>query len=182
MNLINRDLDQEEYDHVIKVVFIGDSGVGKTNILSRFCRNEFMADSKSTIGVEFASKILQVEGRKIKVQIWDTAGQERFKSITNTYYYRAQGAFVVYDITKNISFENVDKWIEQLRQYAGAEVSVILVGNKSDLKSLRAVTKQDGVEKANLLGDIGFLETSALNNTNIDEAFKLLVTSNYFSF
>jgi small GTP-binding protein len=174
---MTKEIEEEEYDHVIKVVFIGDSGVGKTNILSRYCNNEFLPNSKTTIGVEFASKILNIDGRKIKTQIWDTAGQERFKSITNTYYYRSQGAFVVYDITKKTSFENVDKWVNQLRQSAGPEVSIILVGNKTDLNSLRAVSKKETIEKANLLGDLEFVETSAMSNINIKEAFEKLVTS-----
>jgi Ras-related protein Rab-11A len=168
----------EDFDHIVKVVFIGDSGVGKTNLLSRFCKDEFMLNSQSTVGVEFASKIIETENnKKVKIQIWDTAGQERFKSVTNTYYYRSQGALVVFDITKNSSFENVDKWVGQLRQYAGKEVVVILVGNKSDLKNLRAVTKEEALEKAAVLGNLDYVETSALNNSHITETFNLLVNS-----
>ena len=171
----------DNFDHVIKVVFIGDSGVGKTNILSRFCRDEFMVNCQSTIGVEFASKTIILENEKIiKIQIWDTAGQERYKSVTNTYYYRSQGAFVVFDITKSSSFNSVDKWVSQLRVLVGPEVVIILVGNKSDLKSLRAVTKEEALEKASLLGNMEYMETSALNNTHINETFHLLVTSTIF--
>jgi Ras-related protein Rab-11A len=168
----------EDFDHVIKVVFIGDSAVGKTNILSRFCRDEYIHNSQSTVGVEFASKLIETEkGKKIKVQIWDTAGQERFKSITNTYYYRSQGALVVFDITKYSSFENVDRWVNQLRQFAGNEVVIILVGNKSDLKSTRSVNKNEALEKAASLGGLEYIETSALNNSQITETFTILVNS-----
>lgn len=176
MNFADQD-NSEEVDYVIKVVFIGDSSVGKTNILSRFCKDEFMMNSQSTIGVEFASKTINVEDKNIKVQIWDTAGQERFKSITNTYYYRAQGALVVFDMTKYSSFESVDKWISEIKQYAGKDVVIILVGNKSDLKQVRVVTSEEAKAKAEELGNIMYIETSALNNTHINETFKMLVTS-----
>jgi Ras-related protein Rab-11A len=168
----------ENFDHVIKVVFIGDSGVGKTNILSRFCRDEFMLNSQSTIGVEFASKTISLEnGKIIKTQIWDTAGQERYKSVTNTYYYRSQGALVVFDITKPSTFKSVDRWVSQLREYAGNEVVIVLVGNKTDLKSLRAVSKDEALEKAVALGDLDYIETSALNNCHINDTFNILVSS-----
>ena len=177
MNFSNNE-KMENFDHVIKVVFIGDSGVGKTNILSRFCKDEFMVNSQSTIGVEFASKTLLLKnGKIIKTQIWDTAGQERYKSVTNTYYYRSQGALVVFDITKASTFRSVDRWVSQLREYAGSEVVIVLVGNKSDLKSLRAVSKEEALEKAAALGSIDYIETSALNNSHISETFNLLVNS-----
>lgn len=89
------------YDYLFKVVLIGDSGVGKSNLLSRFTRNEFMLESKSTIGVEFATRSIQVDGKTIKAQIWDTAGQERYRAITSAYYRGAVGALLVYDITKS---------------------------------------------------------------------------------
>jgi Ras-related protein Rab-11A len=168
----------EEFDHVIKVVLIGDSSVGKTNILSRFCRDEYIHNSQSTVGVEFASKVIEIEnGKKIKLQIWDTAGQERFKSITNTYYYRSQGALIVFDIFKYSSFESVDRWVSQVRQYAGDDVIAILVGNKSDLKNSRAVSKDEALEKATALGHLDYIETSALNNSHISETFTMLANS-----
>jgi small GTP-binding protein len=167
----------EDHDFVVKVVLIGDSAVGKTNILSRFCKDEFSVNSHSTVGVEFASKIMMVSEKKVKVQIWDTAGQERFKAITNTYYYRAKGAVVVFDITKFSSFQNVDKWVEDLRQVTGKEIVIVLVGNKSDLKLNRAVTKEEALEKAKILGGLPYLETSALNNTHITETFTTLIQS-----
>ncbi|KAK8601630.1 hypothetical protein V6N12_051459 [Hibiscus sabdariffa] len=98
-----------EYDYLFKIVLIGDSGVGKSNILSRFTRNEFCLESKSTIGVEFATRTLQVEGKTVKAQIWDTAGQERYRAITSAYYRGAVGALIVYDITKRQSFDNVQR-------------------------------------------------------------------------
>ena len=105
----------EDYDYLFKVVLIGDSGVGKSNLLSRFTQNQFNIESKSTIGVEFATKTIVTEGKTIKAQIWDTAGQERYRAITSAYYRGAVGALVVYDITKDISFENVEKWLAEVR-------------------------------------------------------------------
>jgi Ras-related protein Rab-11A len=179
MNFSTNDkMENFDHDHVIKVVFIGDSGVGKTNILSRYCRDEFMLNSQSTIGVEFASKTISLDnGKIIKTQIWDTAGQERYKSVTNTYYYRSQGALVVFDITKPSSFKSVDRWVSQLREFAGNDVVIVIVGNKSDLRSLRAITKEEALEKASALGDLDYIETSALSNCFINDTFNILVKS-----
>ncbi|KAK9162036.1 hypothetical protein Syun_002938 [Stephania yunnanensis] len=133
----------EEYDYLFKVVLIGDSGVGKSNLLSRFTRNEFCLESKSTIGVEFATRTLQVEGKTIKAQIWDTAGQERYRAITSAYYRGALGALLVYDVTKPTTFENVSRWLKELRDHADSNIVIMLIGNKTDLKHLRAVATED---------------------------------------
>ncbi|CAO2641653.1 Ras-related protein Rab-11B [Lemmus lemmus] len=121
------------------VVLIGDSGVGKSNLLSRFTRNEFNLESKSTIGVEFATRSIQVDGKTIKAQIWDTAGQERYRAITSAYYRGAVGALLVYDIAKHLTYENVERWLKELRDHADSNIVIMLVGNKSDLRHLRAV-------------------------------------------
>lgn len=121
------------------MVLIGDSGVGKSNLLSRFTRNEFNLDSKSTIGVEFATRSIQVDSKTIKAQIWDTAGQERYRAITSAYYRGAVGALLVYDISKHQTYENVTRWLKELRDHADANIVIMLVGNKSDLRHLRAV-------------------------------------------
>merc|ERR1712130_254203 len=127
----------DEYDYLFKVVLIGDSGVGKSNLLSRFTRNEFNLDSKSTIGVEFATRSIQVDNKTIKAQIWDTAGQERYRAITSAYYRGAVGALLVYDISKQVTFENVERWLNELRDHADNNIVIMLVGNKSYLKHLR---------------------------------------------
>uniref|UniRef100_A0A8C9T8D0 Ras-related protein Rab-25 n=1 Tax=Scleropages formosus TaxID=113540 RepID=A0A8C9T8D0_SCLFO len=121
------------------LVLIGDSGVGKSNLLSRFTRNEFNLESKSTIGVEFATRSIQVDGKTIKAQIWDTAGQERYRAITSAYYRGAVGALLVYDIAKHLTYENVERWLKELRDHADNNIVIMLVGNKSDLRHLRAV-------------------------------------------
>lgn len=126
-----------------KVVLIGDSGVGKSNLLSRFTRNEFNLDSKSTIGVEFATRSIQVDSKTIKAQIWDTAGQERYRAITSAYYRGAVGALLVYDISKHQTYENVTRWLKELRDHADSNIVIMLVGNKSDLRHLRAVPTEE---------------------------------------
>ncbi|KAA8545450.1 hypothetical protein F0562_020234 [Nyssa sinensis] len=140
----------EEYDYLFKVVLIGDSGVGKSNLLSRFTRNEFCLESKSTIGVEFATRTLQVEGRTVKAQIWDTAGQERYRAITSAYYRGALGALLVYDVTKPTTFENVS----------------------------RAVATEDAQSFAEKEG-LSFIETSALEATNVEKSFQTILSEIY---
>jgi Ras-related protein Rab-11A len=100
---------QTDYDMIFKLVIIGDSGVGKSNLLSRYLRDEFNIDTKSTVGVEFGTQKLEIQNYRVKVQIWDTAGQERYKAITSAYYKGAKGALLVYDITRKETFENIDK-------------------------------------------------------------------------
>ena len=121
------------------VVLVGDSGVGKSNLLSRFTRNEFSLETKSTIGVEFATRSIQVGGKTIKAQIWDTAGQERYRAITSAYYRGAVGALLCYDIAKSVTYKNVKRWLTELRENAAENIVIMLVGNKSDLKHLREV-------------------------------------------
>ncbi|KOB76527.1 Ras-related GTP-binding protein Rab11 [Operophtera brumata] len=133
---------EDEYDYLFKVVLIGDSGVGKSSLLSRFTRNEFNLESKSTIGVEFATRSIEVDGKTIKAQIWDTAGQERYRAITSAYYRGAVGALLVYDIAKHLSYENVERWLRELRDHADQNILIMLVGNKSDLRHLRIVSQK----------------------------------------
>lgn len=166
---------EEEYDFLFKVVLIGDSGVGKSNLLSRFTRNEFNLESKSTIGVEFATKSIQVETKTIKAQIWDTAGQERYRAITSAYYRGAVGALLVYDISKHVTFENVERWLKELRDHAEPNIVVMLVGNKSDLRHRRAVTTEEAMGFAET-NNLAFIETSALDATGVEEAFRQILT------
>ncbi|RWV93934.1 hypothetical protein BHE74_00047516 [Ensete ventricosum] len=169
---------EDEFDYLFKVVLIGDSGVGKSNLLSRFTRNHFSLDSKSTIGVEFATRTLQVEGRMVKAQIWDTAGQERYRAITSAYYRGALGAFLVYDVTKPKSFENANRWLKELRDHADSNIVIMLVGNKTDLKHLRAITSEDAQSFAEKEG-VSFLETSALEAINVEKAFQIILAEIY---
>ena len=166
--------EEESFDLIYKLILIGDSGVGKTNILSKYVNNEFSFATQSTVGVEFGSKIIKKGEKTIKLQIWDTAGQERYKSITSAYYKGSKGAFIVYDITRKATFENVDKWIDELKEKGSDNILIMLVGNKSDLEDKREV-QTDEVAKKTRQYKIAFCETSALNGTNIEHAFDSLV-------
>ncbi|KAL6175675.1 hypothetical protein ACLB2K_052314 [Fragaria x ananassa] len=160
----------EDCDYLFKAVLIGDSGVGKSNLLSRFSKDEFRLDSKPTIGVEFAYRNIKVGDKLVKAQIWDTAGQERFRAITSSYYRGALGSILVYDITRRKSFDNVDKWLRELREYGNSDMVIVLVGNKSDLSHSREVTEEEGKNFAEAEG-ICFMETSALENVNVERLF-----------
>jgi Ras-related protein Rab-11A len=171
-------MGDDEYDYLFKTVLIGDSAVGKSNLLSRFVQDTFSLDAKSTIGVEFAAKTIETEGKRIKAQIWDTAGQERYRAITNAYYRGALGALLVYDITNHASFESCEKWLRELREHADSKIIVMLVGNKSDLKHLRKVDKDEAMSFAEK-HDLAFIETSALDCTGVEIAFHRILTEIY---
>ncbi|ERM95259.1 ras-related protein Rab11A [Amborella trichopoda] len=165
----------QKIDYVFKVVLIGDSAVGKSQILARFARNEFSLDSKATIGVEFQTRTLVIQHKTVKAQIWDTAGQERYRAVTSAYYRGAVGAMLVYDITKRQSFDHVPRWLEELRGHADKNIVIILIGNKSDLEDQRVVPAEDAREFAQKEG-LFFLETSALESTNVETAFLTVLT------
>ncbi|KAJ8479748.1 hypothetical protein OPV22_023475 [Ensete ventricosum] len=168
----------EDYDYLFKVVLIGDSGVGKTNLLSRFARNEFSSESKSTIGVEFATRTIRVDEKLVKAQIWDTAGQERYRAITSAYYRGAAGALVVYDVTRHITFENVERWLKELRNHTDGNIVIMLLGNKADLRHIRAVSVEDAQAFAQQEKAF-FMETSALESMNVENAFTEVLTQIY---
>ncbi|KAJ9670148.1 hypothetical protein PVL29_026602 [Vitis rotundifolia] len=165
----------QKIDYVFKVVLIGDSAVGKSQILARFARNEFSLDSKATIGVEFQTRTLVIQHKSVKAQIWDTAGQERYRAVTSAYYRGAVGAMLVYDITKRQSFDHIPRWLEELRGHADKNIVIILIGNKTDLEEQRAVPTEDAKEFAEKEG-LFFLETSALEATNVENAFLTVLT------
>ena len=170
------DDDANNYELLYKIIIVGDTCVGKYNILSRYLKDEFRDDSKSTVGVELGSKFLKIKGVGAKLQIWDTPGQERYRSITSSYYKGSHGCFIVYDITNEISFENVDKWYEQAKKETSKEISIILVGNKCDLENERKISKEQGEEKAKSL-NCPFFETSALSKIKIDDIFTEMVNN-----
>eukprot|EP00005_Dracoamoeba_jomungandri_P002386 CAMPEP_0174250142 /NCGR_PEP_ID=MMETSP0439-20130205/405_1 /TAXON_ID=0 /ORGANISM="Stereomyxa ramosa, Strain Chinc5" /LENGTH=206 /DNA_ID=CAMNT_0015330135 /DNA_START=65 /DNA_END=685 /DNA_ORIENTATION=+ len=167
-----------EYDLLYKIVLMGDSEVGKSNLLSRYTRNQFNSETKATIGVEFTTKNIEVDDKVIKAQIWDTAGQERYRAITTAYYRGAVGALLVYDITRFSSFKNVSRWLEELREHAQDGIVVMLVGNKTDLNHVRAVTTQQGEDYAKA-EQLSFIETSALDGSKVTEAFEKIIEEIY---
>lgn len=168
------------YDYIFKVVVIGDSGVGKSSLLSRLTRDEFNIESKSTIGVEFAKREMRLDGKIIKAQIWDTAGQERYRAITNAFYRGTVGALVVFDVTKAESFKSVTKWLEALRKHGDENIQIMLVGNKTDIEDQREVPT-DGSQAFADVNNLSFIETSALNASNVEKAFNQLFIRLYDS-
>jgi len=170
--------ENSAYDYLFKVVLIGDSGVGKSNLLSRFTRNEYNVESKSTIGVEFATRSINVDGKTVKAQIWDTAGQERYRAITSAYYRGAVGALLVYDIAKHATYVNVTRWLKELRDHADSNIVIMLVGNKSDLKHLRAVPTEEA-KAFSAENGLFFIETSAMDASNVESAFQNILTEVY---
>jgi len=159
-----------EYDYLFKLLIIGDSGVGKSCLLLRFADHTYTESYISTIGVDFKIRTIELDGKTIKLQIWDTAGQERFRTITSSYYRGAHGIIVVYDVTDLESFSNVKQWLGEIDRYASENVCKLLVGNKVDLVSKKAVEFDSAKEFADKLG-IPFLETSAKAATNVEKAF-----------
>ncbi|KAL0344058.1 UNVERIFIED_CONTAM: Ras-related protein RABB1c [Sesamum angustifolium] len=158
------------YDYLFKYIIIGDTGVGKSCLLLQFTDKRFQPVHDLTIGVEFGARMVTIDGRPIKLQIWDTAGQESFRSITRSYYRGAAGALLVYDITRRETFNHLASWLEDARQHANPNMTILLVGNKSDLAHRRAVSKEEGEQFAKENGLL-FLEASARTGQNVEEAF-----------
>ena len=165
-------------DYKLKVVIVGDSGVGKSNLIKRFTSNEFNANSKATVGVEFLSKSYKINDKIFKIEMWDTAGQERYKSITSAYYKGAKGALLVYDTTSGQSFENISKWLSEIKEKTNKETKLILIGNKIDLKDSKVVSTELALAKAKEWG-MPLMETSAKDATNVKEAFHDLLKEMY---
>ncbi|XP_031118064.1 ras-related protein Rab11B-like [Ipomoea triloba] len=168
----------DDYKYLFKVVLIGDSGVGKSNLFSRFTRNEFSLNPKSTIGIDLASRKLRVHGQLVKAQIWDTAGQERYRDMTSAFYRGAVGALLVYDVTRHVTFENVERLLKELRDHTHQDIVIMLVGNKVDLRHLRSVSTEDAKAFAEKEGTY-FMEISTLESLNVENAFTELLTQIY---
>lgn len=159
---------------VLKLIIVGESSVGKSNLMSQFIDKRFYGDHDVTIGVEFATKNINIQNKIYKLQVWDTAGQETFRSITQAYYRGTVGCLLVYDITDRKTFERLDRWIGEIKQSCNNNAVIILAGNKSDLEQMRAVEQEEGkllAEKHKLL----FFETSAKTNNNVDQCFRTMI-------
>jgi len=176
MNTNNNNHNLNNQNYLFKIVLVGDSGVGKSNLFSRFIQNEFCLNSRSTIGVEFLTKSIVINKKVVQAQIWDTAGQERFKAITAAYYRKAVGALLVYDITRRESFENIGRWLKDLRYHADSNnIAITLVGNKSDLNNSRVVTTEEAQQFATN-NNLNFFEASAMNSYNVGNVFNNIVS------
>jgi len=159
------------YDFLIKLLLIGDSGVGKSCLLLRFSDDQFTPSFITTIGIDFKIKTIELEGKRIKLQIWDTAGQERFRTITTAYYRGAMGILLVYDVTDEQSFSNIRNWIRNIEQHAADNVNKVLIGNKADQVNDKKVETTRGQALADEYC-IKFFEASAKTNQNVAEAFE----------
>ncbi|CAH2313214.1 ras-related Rab-43 [Pelobates cultripes] len=167
---------EPEYDFLFKIVLIGDAGVGKTCVVQRFKSGMFVERQGNTIGVDFTMKTIEIQGKRIKLQIWDTAGQERFRTITQSYYRSANGAIIAYDITKKKSFASVPHWIEDVQKYAGSNIVQLLIGNKSDMHEFREVQLEEAKTLSQHYEIISTIETSAKDSSNVEEAFVKMAT------
>lgn len=158
------------YNYIFKYIIIGDMGVGKSCLMRQFIDKKFMADCPHTIGVEYGTRIIEVQGQKIKLQIWDTAGQERFRAVTRSYYRGAAGAIMVYDITRRTTFNHISSWLSEANNLASPNTILFLIGNKADLDASRDVTREEAEAFAKE-HNLTFLETSAKTGDNVEEAF-----------
>ncbi|XP_004570899.1 ras-related protein Rab-19 isoform X1 [Maylandia zebra] len=165
---------EDSFDFLFKIILVGDSDVGKTCVVQSFKSGIFIEKQQNTIGVDFTVRTLDIDGKKVKMQVWDTAGQERFRTITQSYYRSAHGAMVAYDITRRSTFESVPHWIREVELYGAASVVLILIGNKSDLHTKRQVLFEDACNLAEDSGVLAALETSAKEAQNIEAAFILM--------
>jgi len=161
----------DESFYLFKILVIGDSSVGKSSLLLRFADNSFSSNFLATIGVDFKLKSINVGDVSVKLQIWDTAGQERFRNITRSYYRGAHGIMIVYDVTNEQSFNNIDFWLKEVDKYASPTVYKILIGNKCDRIEERVVSYEDGKNVAERL-NMQFMETSAKDSIHVIDSFK----------
>jgi len=172
---VDEDLDNSTYHDdslLFKVILIGDSGVGKSSVLLKYTTNEFMQLSSSTVGLEFASKNVEIDNETIiKLQIWDTAGQESYKSIVRSFYKHAKAVFLVYQVNRKDTFESLKSWMHEIRENSCEDIVVVLMGNQCDLVKERQVTYEEGEQFMRENGVHFFFETSALDGSNIEKAF-----------
>ena len=169
-------LEEEAYDERIRIMLLGDSNVGKTSILKRYCKNQFSESYISSVGIDFETKYIKVDEKTINLQIWDTAGQERYKVISKNYYNKSDGFIIVYDITNKSSFDSIVNWVEDIKELASNDNKNIILGNKCDLESERKINKEEGDNLAKKYNS-QFFEVSAQNGKNIDKSFLCLVQS-----
>ncbi len=164
---------KKEAKYMVKLLMLGDSGVGKSCLMLRFSDGKFPIDIIGTAGIDCKERVVETKGVAVRLQIWDTAGQERYTTITESYYKKAVGIALVYDVTDENSFSNVHKWMTSIKEKGSTNVEIVLVGNKTDLKYERKVSR----ETAEALADaykIPFVEASAKDGSNVDRAFEVL--------
>ncbi|XP_074482353.1 ras-related protein Rab-19-like [Sebastes fasciatus] len=168
-------LEHDDYfDFLFKIILIGDSNVGKTCVVQNFKSGIFSERQQNTIGVDFTVRTVDIDGKKVKMQVWDTAGQERFRTITQSYYRSAHGAIIAYDITRRPTFDSVNHWIKEVGIYGASNVVLVLIGNKCDLEKERQVLFEEACDLAQNNDVLAALETSAKESQNVEEAFHMM--------
>lgn len=165
----------EDHDMHLKLLMLGDTGVGKTCMLQTYVYDTFSPTFITTIGIDFKIKHQEIDGTKLKLQIWDTAGQERFRTITVSYFKGAHGIILMYDVTDRETFDSIAHWLAQIKEHADAQVNVVLVGNKCDIADKRQVETSEGQQLADEY-KLKFFETSAKANTRVDETFTAIAS------
>ena len=166
--MLNRD-----YDHIFKIITLGESGIGKTSLITRFAHDIFEENHLASIGFEFLIKVLDIENKIIKIQLWDICGSTRLRIVSSSYYRRTNGAIVAYDISDKWSFDQVKTWIEDVKAYSNTEINIVIVGTKCDRLD-RKVTEEEGKKLADELG-VRYFETSAKTGYNVNEAYNFLI-------
>ena len=166
--MLNRD-----YDHIFKIITLGESGIGKTSLIKRFAHDIFEENHLASIGFEFLIKVLDIENKIIKIQLWDICGSERFRIVSPSYYRRTNGAIVAYDISDKWSFDQVKFWVNEVKKHPEIKTNVVIVGTKCDILD-REVTEEEGKKLADELG-VKYFETSAKTGYNVNEAYNFLI-------
>ena len=160
------------YDETVKILLIGESSVGKSSLLIRFADDSFSPELLSTVGIDYKIKTLEINGKRVKMEIWDTAGQERFRTITTAYYRGATGIMLVYDVTSEKSFKQINEWLKLIDKHASENVAKVLVANKCDVSGDRRVVSKERVDAQAAEFGLTCIETSALSGFNVEEVFK----------
>lgn len=170
-SIVSRDLKNQNFDCLIKILMLGNTAVGKTWLLIRYSQEIEPSSSIATIGIDYKIKFVSMEGSRLKLQIWDTAGAERFQSLTTSVYRNAHGVVLIYDVTERSTFKSIEAWITQIHRNTDTNINIVLVGNKCDVEpEERVVTIEEGQELADKF-EIPFLEASAKKNINVENIF-----------
>ena len=163
----------ENSEITLKLLIVGGSGVGKTNFLNMFLNNKFNQNYFSSTGIDLQKKIMNIKNKKVRIQIWDTAGQEKYKSITKNLFLKVMGALVLYDITNEESFTKLKEWVELIKEECVRHIKILIIGNKSDLESQRAIDKEDAMKYANE-EKVQYIECSSKTGENVEKAIIML--------
>ena len=166
-------VEESEFEYTIKLLILGDSNVGKTNFIYRFIENKFSQNYMATTGIDLKTSNIELNGKKIRVQLWDTAGQEKYRAITKNLFLKVQGFLALYDITNEDSFVNLKSWVKLIKEECGNHMPILIVGNKSDLYKMRAVEKNAAIAYAKE-EKVEYIESSSKSGDNINEAISLI--------